>query len=89
MGKRLLLSEELPGDDADLCKIAECHEEVLTVFSGEAECADVGDADSSYCIASSCEMCRLELPSIRRADSVLQQIQCATIALWACTEQSV
>jgi len=42
------MNGQLPGDDANLCGIAELSEEVLTVFPGEPECAYVRDADSGY-----------------------------------------
>lgn len=39
---------KLPGDDADLCGIAELVEELFAVFPGEAKCAHVGDANPRY-----------------------------------------
>lgn len=38
-GERTIQSEHSPGDDADLCGIAELEKELLAIFPGEAECA--------------------------------------------------
>jgi len=43
---------KLPGNDADLCGIAELGKEVFAVFPGEAECAHVGDADPRHDVAN-------------------------------------
>ena len=60
---------KLPGDDADLCGIAELCEELFAVFPGEAECVYVGDADPGYYIVNGCEMSRVELSIHQRGFS--------------------
>lgn len=43
---------ELPGDDADLCGIAELDEEVFAVFPGEPEGAYIGNTDPRHGVAN-------------------------------------
>lgn len=48
------------GEDASLCGITELGGELLAAFSGEAECTDVGDADSGHNVANGWGMSRIE-----------------------------
>lgn len=47
---------KLARDDADLCGIAELREELFAVFSGQAGCAFIWDANSGDGVPDGCEM---------------------------------